>query len=63
TSSEAVKDHIRKLVSQEDARCPRSDREIVELLQAQDIHIARRTVAKYREELGVLPSGKRKRHG
>ena len=43
-------------------RNPYSDQKIVELLKAQGIEIARRTVAKYREVLGVLPSSKRKRY-
>ena len=62
TASEAVKHHIKQLVSQEDARNPYSDQKIVELLRAQVTEIARRTVAKYREVLGILPSSKRKRY-
>jgi RNA polymerase sigma-54 factor len=62
TASEAVKHHIKQLVSQEDPRNPYSDQKIVELLKAQGTEIARRTVAKYREVLGVLPSSKRKRY-
>jgi len=61
-ASEAVKNHIKQLVSQEDAKNPYSDQKIVELLKAQGIEIARRTVAKYREVLGVLPSSKRKKY-
>lgn len=61
-ASEAVKNHIKQLVSQEDPKEPYSDQRIVELLKAQGIEIARRTVAKYREVLGVLPSSKRKRY-
>jgi RNA polymerase sigma-54 factor len=62
TASEAVKHHIKQLVSGEDARNPYSDQKIVELLKAQGTEIARRTVAKYREVLGILPSSKRKRY-
>ncbi|XXF79136.1 RNA polymerase factor sigma-54 [Myxococcaceae bacterium GXIMD 01537] len=62
TASEAVKHHIKQLVAQEDARNPYSDQKIVELLRAQGTEIARRTVAKYREVLGILPSSKRKRY-
>ena len=62
TSSEAVKHHIKQLVGQEDAKNPYSDQKIVELLRAQGIDIARRTVAKYREALNILPSSKRKRY-
>ena len=61
-ASEAVKNHIKQIVSAEDAKNPYSDQKIVELLRAQGIEIARRTVAKYREVLGVLPSSKRKRY-
>jgi len=61
-ASEAVKNHIKLIVAAEDAKSPYSDQKIVELLRAQGIDIARRTVAKYREVLGVLPSSKRKRY-
>jgi RNA polymerase sigma-54 factor len=61
-ASEAVKNHIKQLVAAEDSRNPYSDQKIVELLRAKGIEIARRTVAKYREVLGVLPSSKRKRY-
>jgi RNA polymerase sigma-54 factor len=59
-ASEAVKSHIKQLVSAEDTKNPYSDQKIVELLRTQGIEIARRTVAKYREMLGILPSSKRK---
>jgi RNA polymerase sigma-54 factor len=61
-ASEAVKNHIKQIVGTEDARNPYSDQKIVELLRTQGIDIARRTVAKYRDVLGVLPSSKRKRY-
>ena len=61
-ASEAVKNHIKHLVAQEDPKSPYSDQKIVELLKAQGIEIARRTVAKYREVLGILPSSKRKKY-
>jgi RNA polymerase sigma-54 factor len=61
-ASEAVKNHIKLIVGEEDSKNPYSDQKIVELLRAQGIDIARRTVAKYREVLGVLPSSKRKRY-
>jgi RNA polymerase sigma-54 factor len=61
-ASEAVKNHIKQLVSQEDPRNPYSDQKIVELLKTQGIEIARRTVAKYREVLCILPSSKRKKY-
>ncbi|MBM7119029.1 RNA polymerase factor sigma-54 [Archangium primigenium] len=62
TASEAVKHHIKQLVAQEDSRNPYSDQKLVELLKAQGTEIARRTVAKYREVLNILPSSKRKKY-
>jgi len=61
-ASEAVKNHIRQIVTAEDPRHPHSDQRIVEILKTQNIEIARRTVAKYREVLGILPSSKRKKY-
>lgn len=61
-ASEAVKSKIKALVADEPAKTPLSDQKIVELLEKQGINIARRTVAKYREALGILPSSKRKRY-
>jgi RNA polymerase sigma-54 factor len=61
-ASEAVKNHIKQLVATENPKDPFSDQRIVELLKSQGIEIARRTVAKYREVLGVLPSSKRKKY-
>jgi RNA polymerase sigma-54 factor len=60
-ASEAVKNHIKQIVAAEDPRHPHSDQKIVELLKGQNIEIARRTVAKYREVLAILPSSKRKK--
>ena len=60
-ASEAVKEKIKALVSKEDPKNPISDQKIVELLKDVNIDIARRTVAKYRDVLGILPSGKRKK--
>jgi RNA polymerase sigma-54 factor len=59
-ASEAVKTKIRQLIQVEDPKHPFSDQRIVELLREQTIDIARRTVAKYREQLGILSSSKRK---
>jgi len=59
-ASEAVKNHIKRIVTAENSKSPYSDQKIVELLRVQGIDIARRTVAKYREVLGILPSSKRK---
>jgi RNA polymerase sigma-54 factor len=60
-ASESVRNKIREILSGEDGRHPLSDQEVVELLKGQNIVIARRTVAKYREMLGILPSSKRKK--
>jgi len=59
-ASEAVKNKIKAIISAEDVKHPHSDQKIVELLRDQNIDIARRTVAKYREQLGILSSSKRK---
>lgn len=60
-ASESVKLKIKDLISKEDAKDPLSDQKIVELLKKDGIQIARRTVAKYRDLLRVLPSSKRKK--
>jgi RNA polymerase sigma-54 factor len=60
-ASEAVKTKIKQLIAAEDQKHPYSDQKIVELLKDQNIDIARRTVAKYREQLGILSSSKRKK--
>jgi RNA polymerase sigma-54 factor len=59
-ASEAVKDKIRKIILAENSRNPLSDQKIVEILKQKDIEIARRTVTKYREILGILSSTKRR---
>jgi RNA polymerase sigma-54 factor len=60
-ASQSVKEQIKRLIQKEDSHNPLSDQEIVETLGRQGIHIARRTVAKYRTELGVLPSSRRRK--
>jgi RNA polymerase sigma-54 factor len=60
-ASEAVKDEIKRIIDGEDPKKPLSDSQIVTMLDAKEIKIARRTVAKYREMLGILPSNKRKK--
>lgn len=60
-ASESVKMKIRKLVAEEDIKKPLSDQKLVDLLKEDGIKIARRTVAKYRDVLGILPSSKRKK--
>ncbi len=61
-ASKSVKEEIKKLVSAENPKKPYSDSDIVDLLKKSGISIARRTVAKYREMMGVLPSSKRKKY-
>jgi RNA polymerase sigma-54 factor len=61
-SNTSVKEQISKLVEREDAMKPLSDQEIVAILKEQGIPIARRTVAKYRNELNILPSNLRKKY-
>jgi RNA polymerase sigma-54 factor len=60
-SSVSVKEIIRKAVLAEDARKPLTDQQLVKLLEQQDIKIARRTIAKYRQELRIPPASRRKR--
>jgi RNA polymerase sigma-54 factor len=60
-ASESVKEKVKAIVAQEPPKNPYSDQKIVELLLKENINIARRTVAKYREMLGILPSSKRKK--
>ncbi len=60
-ASEAVKSKIKQLVSNEDPKKPFSDQKLVDMLKADGVTIARRTVAKYREAMNILPSSKRKR--
>ena len=60
-SSLRIKDRIRKLVEQEDRTNPLSDIEIGDILARENLKIARRTVAKYRKQLKILPSHIRKR--
>ena len=59
-SNEMVKQAIREMVDQESPRSPLSDQEIVTQLSEQGLKVARRTIAKYREQLGILPSHLRK---
>jgi len=59
-ASEAVKELIRKIIKSEDKTKPYSDDEIARILRQHYLKVARRTVAKYREALGILPSRKRK---
>jgi len=61
-SNTSVKEAILDLVKREDGNQPLSDNEIVEILSERGIPIARRTVAKYRSELNILPSHMRRKY-
>src|SRR6266403_1348352 len=61
-SNTSVKEAILDLVKSEAGNSPLSDKEIVEILSKRGIPIARRTVAKYRTELNILPSNMRRRY-
>jgi RNA polymerase sigma-54 factor len=60
-SSTAIRAKIRKLVAAEEADKPLSDSRIADVLSQEGVQVARRTVAKYREALGIPPSSERKR--
>ncbi|MBF4256382.1 RNA polymerase factor sigma-54 [Vibrio anguillarum] len=60
-SSTAIRALIKKLVAAENTAKPLSDSKIADLLADQGIQVARRTIAKYRESLGIAPSSQRKR--
>jgi RNA polymerase sigma-54 factor len=61
-SNRAVMERIQKMIDAENKKSPLSDQEIGERLKKQGIDIARRTVAKYREKLGILSSRQRKEY-
>jgi RNA polymerase sigma-54 factor len=61
-SNTSVKEMINDLIAGEDRSHPLSDQELVAKLQSKGIKVARRTVAKYREELGLLPSNLRREY-
>ena len=60
-ASEAVKRKINEFIRNENSKRPLSDQAIVSLLGETNVQLARRTVAKYREQLGIPPSNKRKK--
>jgi RNA polymerase sigma-54 factor len=60
-SARAIKAQIEKLVADEDLKHPLTDQQIVELFEQKGVKIARRTVAKYRDQVGILPARMRKR--
>ena len=59
-SSTAIRAFIKKLITSENHKKPLSDSKITELINEQGINVARRTVAKYRETMGIVPSNERK---
>lgn len=60
-ASESVKNRIKEMISAENPKKPFSDQALTESLESEGINIARRTVSKYREALGILSSSKRKK--
>jgi RNA polymerase sigma-54 factor len=60
-SSESIKNRLRQIIQAENSEKPLSDKAIAEIFEKDNIQLARRTVAKYREQLGILPSKYRKR--
>ncbi len=60
-SARGIRAQIEKLIKEENPRTPLTDQEIVDILNRQGVQIARRTVAKYRDQLGVLSARMRKR--
>ncbi|MDH4037550.1 MAG: RNA polymerase factor sigma-54 [Candidatus Krumholzibacteria bacterium] len=61
-SAKSAKDHIRRIIEAESARTPLSDQKIADMLKKDGLNIARRTVAKYREQLNILPARMRKQY-
>jgi len=59
-AGESLKMKIKELIANEDSKKPLSDQKIADILSKSDIKVARRTVAKYREGMDILPSSKRK---
>ncbi|MCS5696504.1 RNA polymerase factor sigma-54 [Desulfofundulus thermocisternus] len=62
TSAESIKKMLQEIVAAEDPREPLNDQKIAEILSKEGIHISRRTVAKYRSELGIPSVQQRKRY-
>ena len=60
-AAESIKAKIREIIASENPSKPYSDQKIASFLRKEGINIARRTVAKYREAIGILPSNQRKR--
>ena len=60
-ASESVKNLIREIIAKENPRKPYSDEKLVQILKGMDIHIARRTISKYRELMRILSSNERRK--
>jgi len=60
-SARSIKAQIQKMVDDEDPKDPLTDQQIVQMFEQRGVKIARRTVAKYRDQLGILPARMRKR--
>ncbi len=60
-SSETIKNRIKAMVAEEDPAKPLSDQAIADMFKKENIKLARRTVAKYREQMGILPSKLRRK--
>jgi RNA polymerase sigma-54 factor len=60
-ASESVKNLVREIIAKEDPKKPYSDEKLVQILQGMNIHIARRTVSKYREMMKILSSNERRK--
>lgn len=61
-SSNSIKEFIKEIVDSEERTKPYSDQKMVEMLKERGLNISRRTVAKYRDEMGILSSSKRRRY-
>lgn len=61
-SSNSIKEFIKEIVDNEDTKSPYSDQDMVSMLKEKGISISRRTVAKYRDEMNILSSSKRRRY-
>jgi RNA polymerase sigma-54 factor len=61
-SAKSAKDQIRRIIEAESAKLPLSDQKIADMLKKDGLNIARRTVAKYREQLNILPARMRKQY-
>ncbi len=61
-SSNSIKTHIKEIIDKEDIKAPYSDQALAMILKERGIEISRRTIAKYRDEMGISSSSKRKRY-